>query len=147
MKAQLSVIFGLIMYSSWANGAVEISSDRELARVSAIRNEFESAIDLHRRRKVGVGFAGGGAVGTASVFAQMHFALDVGVFVGYGFGRGFNSFNFGFRKLVSAGSVVPYWGVAYARWADQGDPIDNGDSSILRDRFLSGTEQATGNFS
>lgn len=141
-----------VLFSAWftqsAAAAIEISSDRELAKVSEVREDFETSLDLHRQRKVGVGIAAGGPTGTMGAFLQMHFALDVGINVGYGFGRGFNSFNVGFRNFLSTGAFNPYWGVSYARWTGRGENLENsGTNSLLSEKFLSETEKRTGEFS
>lgn len=143
----IKTVLPILLLSQTTFARIEISSDRELSQVSEVRQEFESSLELHRQKKMGIGIQSGGITGLASIMLQMNFALDVGVNLGYGFGRGFNTFSTGFRQLLATGSVAPYWGVSYARVMGRGDNFEDGSSpKVLSEKFLSGKERRSGIF-
>ena len=127
---------------------IDVSTGREEAQATEIRQNFESALDLHRKKKVGVGLAFGGVAGTVAPNIQMNFALDVGVQLGYGLGKGYNSFFLNVKQLLGTGSFAPYYGLGYAKWTGTGKDLTGGSSpSALSEKFLTFTEKQTGEFS
>ena len=127
---------------------IDVSTGREEAQATEIRQNFESALDLHRKKKVGIGLAFGGVAGTVSPNIQMNFALDVGVQVGYGVGKGYQTFFTNVKQLLGTGSFAPYYGLGYAKWTGTGKDLSGGSSpTALSEKFLTTTEKRTGEFS
>lgn len=139
----LSIV--LVSLASW--GRIKVSNGREDAQATKIRSRFESALDLHRERKMGIGFMAAGATGVAGINMQMNFALDTGFEIGYGTGRDFNAFHFSIKQLLGTGFFAPYYGLGYARWSGRGQPIGSrSNPGILSEKFLSGEERQSGEF-
>ena len=143
----LSILFIFLMADA-LYARIDVSTGREEAQATEIRQNFESALDLHRQKKVGVGLAFGGVAGTVSPNIQMNFALDVGVQIGYGLGKGYRSFFANVKQLLGTGSFAPYYGLGYAKWTGTGKDLTGGSTpSALSEKFLTYTEKKTGEFS
>lgn len=146
MRALLVILIFSVAHTSLAR--IDVSTAREEAQATEIRQSFESALDLHRQKKVGVGLAFAGVAGTMAANIQMNFALDVGVAIGYGFGSGFTSFTANMKQLLGTGGFAPYYGLGYAKWTGNGKDLSGGSTpSILTDKFLSTDEKRSGEFS
>ncbi len=142
----LLMLAGVLLFSGPGFGAILINSDRDLQSASRMKRNFDDILQLHHARKMGVGFGLAGQNGLAGVTMQMNFALDVGFYLGFGAGRGYESFNLGMKQLLSSSALTPYFGFGYARWNGRGHELDSSSPAILKDKFLSHREIATGEF-
>jgi hypothetical protein len=124
-------------------------SQRKSLRDIYENQEFDYALDLRAKRRVGVGAMTAGSTGLLGALVELNFTPENSVITAFGGGTGFNSFNFQWKHVFGGQTFSPYAGVGYARWysaSGSGENLEKTTPSLLAGKFLSEEEKRTGRF-
>ena len=124
-------------------------SQRSSLREKYVDQQFDSALDMRAKRRVGVGAMAEGNTGLLGALIELNFAPENSVITAFGGGPGFNSFNFQWKHVFGGESFSPYAGVGYARWysaSGNGNSLDKSTPALLSGKFLSENQKRSGHF-
>ena len=115
----------------------------------ANKNTFDSGLALKRTKKMGIQTTFAGATGLVGLNADLNFAEDFAVSIGYGVSHGFQAFNIHVKESLGGKNFIPYFVGGYSRWYAHGREggAHNTSPAFLADKFLSAHERRTGDFS
>lgn len=108
---------------------------------------YNNNLDMKSMKKIGAGLAAAGMMGTIGLNIEVNLEPEDTVFFGLGTGKGFNTFNFGYKKNYEGYYMSPYTKVGLTRWSsasNAGAGASSG-SDVLR-QVLSDNEIRENNF-
>lgn len=79
---------------------------------------YESNLEMKSMKKLGMGLAVGGITGLVGLNAEINVQPEDVVFLGLGTGKGFNTFNFGYKRNFEGYYMSPYTKVGFSKWFD-----------------------------
>lgn len=89
---------------------------------------YDNNLEMKAMKKLGIGLAVGGITGLIGLNGELNVEPENTLFLGLGTGRGFNTFNFGFKRNFEGYYMSPYTKVGFSKWFDS----SNGGSSSAR---------------
>jgi hypothetical protein len=89
---------------------------------------YNNNLDMKSMKKIGAGLAAGGMMGMIGLNVEINLEPADTVFLGLGTGKGFNTFNFGYKKNFEGYYMSPYTKVGLTRWSSASN-AGNGASS------------------
>lgn len=78
---------------------------------------YNNNLDMKSMKKIGAGLNAGGMAGTIGLNIEINLEPEDTVFFGLGTGKGFNTFNFGYKKNFEGYYMSPYTKVGITRWS------------------------------
>lgn len=78
---------------------------------------YNNNLDMKSMKKIGAGLAAMGMMGTIGLNVEYNFQPEDTLFFGLGTGKGFNTFNFGYKKNFEGYYMSPYTKVGLTRWS------------------------------
>lgn len=95
---------------------------------------YESNLDMKAHKKIGFGFVAGGLAGVLGLNFEFNMEPKNAVFFGLGTGKGYNTFNFGWKHNFEGYYMSPYTKVGFSRWSDASNNGDRpaSDSNVLK---------------
>jgi hypothetical protein len=108
---------------------------------------YNDNLDMKSMKKIGAGLATGGMAGLIGLNIEINFQPEDTLFFGLGSGKGFNTFNIGYKKNFEGYYMSPYTKVGINRWSSSSNSAGGTASSsdILR-QVLSDNEIRDNNF-
>ncbi len=108
---------------------------------------YNDNLDMKSMKKIGTGLAAGGMTGLIGLNIEINFQPEDTLFFGLGSGKGFNTFNIGYKKNFEGYYMSPYTKVGINRWSSSSNSSSGSASSsdILR-QVLSDNEIRDNNF-
>lgn len=89
---------------------------------------YNNNLDMKSMKRVGAGLAAGGMMGMIGLNVEINLEPEDTLFLGLGTGKGFNTFNFGYKKNFEGYYMSPYTKVGLTRWSSASS-AGNGASS------------------
>jgi hypothetical protein len=89
---------------------------------------YNNNLDMKSMKKIGAGLAAGGMMGMIGLNVEINLEPEDTLFLGLGTGKGFNTFNFGYKKNFEGYYMSPYTKVGLTRWSSASN-AGNGASS------------------
>jgi hypothetical protein len=95
---------------------------------------YNDNLDMKSMKKVGAGLATGGMTGLIGLNVEVNIMPEDTIFFGLGSGKGFNTFNFGYKKNFEGYYMSPYTKVGLTRWSDNANSSSGSarSSDVLR---------------
>ena len=95
---------------------------------------YNDNLDMKSMKKVGAGLATGGMTGLIGLNVEINIMPEDTIFFGLGSGKGFNTFNFGYKKNFEGYYMSPYTKVGLTRWSDNANSSSGAarSSDVLR---------------
>lgn len=81
---------------------------------------YNNNLDMKSMKKVGAGLAVGGLTGLIGLNVEVNVVPEDTIFFGLGTGKGYSTFNFGYKKNFEGYYMSPYTKVGITRWSDSG---------------------------
>ncbi len=112
-------------------------------------DEFESAVSLRTKRRVGAGVLTAGQLGLLGLITELNYSPYHSAVIGFGGGPRYSSLTLQYKYLFGGRVVSPYFTVGYSRWysnSTQKKPVGRSFPSVLTDKILTDEEKETGIF-
>ena len=95
---------------------------------------YNSNLDMKSMKRVGAGLVAGGLAGLIGLNIEINIEPENTFFLGLGTGKGFNTFNFGYKKNFESLYMSPYTKVGFSQWynSSKSDETVGPNSNILR---------------
>ncbi len=95
---------------------------------------YDTNLDMKAMKRIGLGVAAGGVTGMVGLNAEFNIEPEHALFLGLGTGKGFNTFNFGYKRNFEGIYLSPYTKVGFSKWFDSSSSAGGSasDSDILR---------------
>ena len=145
----LVAALALSLLTSAASAAVLIedgsSKGKGTSRASAPKTAADG-LSLRKIRRVAIGGSVAGPLGLAGVNLDLCFSPEASLFAGYGGGPGYQSFQFGLRRILGGENVMPFAGAGFARWSNSGTGSSMSETvpSFLGESFMTDDQKRTG---
>lgn len=78
---------------------------------------YENNLNMKSMKRIGAGLAAGGMTGMIGLNIEINFEAEDTLFLGLGSGKGYNTFNFGYKKNFEGYYMSPYTKVGITRWS------------------------------
>jgi hypothetical protein len=79
---------------------------------------YDSTFDMKSMKRIGAGLATGGMTGLIGLNIEINIQPEDTFFLGLGSGKGYNTFNFGYKKNFEGYYMSPYTKVGITRWSN-----------------------------
>lgn len=132
----------------WKSMEKPVSEGKSILQIHQ-EQEFESAIELRAKRRVGVGLSLEGQSGFYGGLIELNFSPEDSAVTGFGGGTQYNSFSLQWKHVFGGGSVTPYSALGFNRWfsvSGNAKAVGSTNPSFLGSKFLTAEEKATGRF-
>lgn len=95
---------------------------------------YNSNLDMKSMKRIGAGLVAGGLAGLIGLNIEINIEPENTFFLGLGTGKGFNTFNFGYKKNFESLYMSPYTKVGFSQWynSSKSDETVGPNSNILR---------------
>jgi hypothetical protein len=126
--------------------AKRIQVSDQTAEISAPKTA-ETGNALRKKRRVGVGAQGAGALGLGGVFLELNITERDGFVAGFGGGGpAFQAWTIQYKKVLAGEWLLPYMAGGLARWNNfKAEPgITESTPGILTERFMSQSDRERG---
>lgn len=140
-----TLVLGLALISQNVSADTQTGTTSVFSKNQKFDNEgvelYNSNLEMKAMKKIGIGFTAGGMIGMIGINGEVNIEPENSLFLGLGTGKGFNTFNFGYKKNFEGYYMSPYTKVGYSQWYNS-STSNNGsarNSDILR-RVLSDDE-------
>lgn len=146
MKNWVLPVFVLILVLSTEGQAKRIQIDDRAAQVTTPKTA-ETGNALRKKRRVGVGAQGAGALGLGGVFVELNMTEKDGFLAGFGGGSpGFQAWTIQYKKVLAGEWLLPYMAGGLARWNNfEPNPgITDTTPGILGERFMNQSDKDRG---
>lgn len=137
---------GLLIFVVQPSFAKRIQVDDRTTAVST-QKTAESGNALRKKRRVGVGMQGAGALGLGGVLVELNLTERDGFLAGFGGGGpSFQAWNIQYKKVLTGEWLLPYMAGGLARWRnfDASPGIKDSTPGILSERFMSQSDREKG---
>jgi hypothetical protein len=135
-----------------ANGlAATESNDTDVGATAASifkideNNQYKDNLALRDARKIGLGIATGGTLGTYGVNLEINFEDINSAMAGFGGGSGFNTFHVAWKYSFPGDTIAPFATAGYSRWYNSSGSGNFNNSGVLG-RVLSDQQKSEGRF-
>jgi hypothetical protein len=152
MKTSYSLLLaGLLLIATSLSKAATGSEPMDFADTTASifkvdeNNAYKDNLALREARKLGLGIATGGSLGTYGLNLEVNFEDVNSAMAGFGGGAGFSTFQVLWKYSFPGDTVAPYTTAGYSRWYNTSGGRSFDHSAIL-DRVLSDGEKSEGRF-
>ena len=147
--AIFAFLFAVSSLSYASNQTLDDDTDfaSEAASVFKIddNTNYPNNLALREARKMGLGVAVGGSLGTYGMNIEVNFEDENSGMAGFGGGDGYNSFHILWKHSFEGDTIAPYFTAGYSRWYNSARSGDYKKSSVL-ERVLTNNEKSTGPF-
>jgi hypothetical protein len=95
---------------------------------------YNNNLDMKSMKRIGAGLAAGGMTGMIGLNVEINIEPEDTLFLGLGSGKGYNTFNFGYKKNFEGYYMSPYTKVGITRWSSASNSGSGAASSsdVLR---------------
>lgn len=95
---------------------------------------YNNNLDMKSMKRIGAGLAAGGMTGLIGLNIEINIEPEDTLFLGLGSGKGYNTFNFGYKKNFEGYYMSPYTKVGITRWSSASNSGNGAASSsdVLR---------------
>ena len=140
MKQRIFAAFVICLAFAFPNAKAQTSTGTTsiFSKNQKFDNEgielYNNNLDMKSMKKVGAGLAVGGMTGLIGLNVEINIMPEDTIFFGLGSGKGFNTFNFGYKKNFEGYYMSPYTKVGLTRWSDSANSNSGAASSsdVLR---------------
>jgi hypothetical protein len=150
---KIHLIAAFLAVSSFAVAAFAATDKEEVdlgATAASIfkvdeNNHYADNLALRDARKIGLGLATGGTLGTYGMNLEINFEDINSAIAGFGAGAGFNTFHVAWKYSFLGDTIAPYASAGYSRWYNSSGS-GNFKNSALLDRVLTDQQKSEGRF-
>ncbi len=135
---------GLVLFFSFS-GPCSAESVTE-SRANQSESESESLWRLHRR--AAIGWSGGGVNGIFGANLEVSFTALTAIEAGFGTAMDYDTLHFGFKRVLTGESLLPYVAGGYGKWFANGRRrgLERTTPGFLGERFLTDQQREEGKF-
>ncbi len=108
-------------------------------------NNYQDNLALREARKVGLGLALGGSLGSYGLNFEINFEDMDGALAGVGGGPGYSSVNILWKHSFLGDRIAPYTTLGYARWYNSSG-IGNYQKADVLEQVLNADQKSSGQF-
>ncbi len=142
---KILTLFIGIFHFSLAHGAILVEENgREVVYDTRSASD---GMDLRTKRRMGVGAAAAGAHGVFGINIDLNLTSRITTELGFGLSTEFQTFHFAVKRYLGGESVLPYIGLGYARWSNNGETrggIEETNPGFVAEQFMSEEDKEKG---
>jgi hypothetical protein len=108
---------------------------------------YSTNLEMKAHKKIGVGVSTGGMIGGFGINGEFNLEPQNALFVGFGRGEAYNSFNLGWKYNFESEYLSLYTKVGYSKWFNNTNGANSATSNDILKRVLTDSEVRENKFS